>query len=85
VIIELDPRDFDGHRSLERHRPDLPMTDKQVDSLWSYAEQPGGWAALPAPIPEPSTWLLFSIGFACIGFSIFRQRLTTVSRGYGRP
>jgi hypothetical protein len=33
-----------------------------------------------AAVPEPSTWLMALIGFACIGFSIFRQRLTTVSQ-----
>lgn len=31
-------------------------------------------------VPEASTWLMLLMGFACIGFSIFRQRLTTVSR-----
>jgi len=33
-----------------------------------------------AATPEPSTWLMMLIGFAAIGFSIFRQRLATVSR-----
>lgn len=32
------------------------------------------------PVPEPSTLVLMLIGFACIGFSIFRQRLATVSQ-----
>lgn len=32
------------------------------------------------PCPELSTWAMFAIGFACLGFSAFRQRLATVSR-----
>lgn len=39
-----------------------------------------GGDSLPTPVPEPSTWLLFVIGMAATGFSIFRQRLATVSR-----
>ena len=35
---------------------------------------------LPEAVPEPATWLMMLIGFACIGFSIFRQRLATVSQ-----
>jgi len=35
----------------------------------------------PIPsVPEPATWLLFATGFACVGFSAFRQRLATVSQ-----
>ena len=37
----------------------------------------------PTPIiavPETSTWLMGLIGFACLGFSVFRQRLATVSQ-----
>jgi hypothetical protein len=36
------------------------------------------------PVPEPATWLLFAIGMAAMGFSIFRQRLATVSKWEGR-
>lgn len=32
-------------------------------------------------VPEASTWAMMLIGFACIGFSMFRQRVTNVSRG----
>jgi hypothetical protein len=32
------------------------------------------------PCPELSTWAMFAIGFACLGFAAFRQRLTNVSR-----
>jgi hypothetical protein len=31
------------------------------------------------PLPQPATWILFSIGFAALGFASFRQRLATVS------
>lgn len=38
----------------------------------------------PPPIvvgaPEPATWIMMALGFACLGFSAFRQRLATVSR-----
>ena len=33
-----------------------------------------------AATPEPSTWLMFVIGIACLLFSAFRQRLATVSQ-----
>jgi hypothetical protein len=36
--------------------------------------------ATGAATPEPSTWAMMLIGFAAIGFSVFRQRLATVSR-----
>ena len=31
-------------------------------------------------VPEPASWLLFAIGMMAIGFSMFRQRLATVSQ-----
>jgi len=37
----------------------------------------------PTPViavPETSTWVMGLIGFACLGFSVFRQRLATVSQ-----
>lgn len=41
----------------------------------------GGSPVTPAMgTPEPSTWVMMLIGFACLGFSAFRQRLATVSQ-----
>lgn len=81
MIITLDPRDLDRHHSNEVHRPDLPtygaspwLGDLQVDTQWSYAEQPGGWVVPPLPIPEPSTWLLMAIGVsALLAIRTFRR------------
>ena len=61
-VTHIDPRNDDQPRSLERHRPDFPLTDLQVDGQWSYADQPGGWAVPPVAVPEPSTWALVAIG-----------------------
>lgn len=36
---------------------------------------------LNTAVPELGTWAMMLIGFACIGFSMFRQRVTNVSRG----
>lgn len=66
MIVTLDPRNTDRPHSLEHHRPDLFTTDRQVDLQWSYAAQPGGWSVPPTPIPEPATWLMFSLGMALL-------------------
>lgn len=67
MIVTLDdPRNFDHPRSLEHHRPDLPLSDRQVDAQWSYADAPGGWAVPPVSTPEPATWLLFSLGMGAL-------------------
>lgn len=67
MLVALDPRNQDRPHSLERHRPDLPATDKQVDGLWSYAESPGGWYAQPTPVPELSTWAMLVVGLVLLG------------------
>ena len=83
MIVTLDPRAIDHPHSLEQHRPDLPgdtsgpRTDLQVDGEWSYAADPGGWAA-PAPVPELSTCVMLAVGFTLLfslGLSRRRDRI----------
>ena len=58
---------------------DTPFTTLEFHSLYPAMElqfeQPS-----PVVTPEISTWLMGMIGCACLGFSILRQRLATVSQ-----
>jgi len=57
----------------------VPLPGGQTQTPWSnaFGIYDATFSATVAPVPEPSTWAMMIIGFACVGFAVYRRREQT--------